>query len=114
MSKAPIAALAAVLASAATAHADPVVRTKQGLVQGFVSGAVEQFRGVPYATPPLGELRWRAPLPAQPWSGVRPATSFAAPCIQARQPAGLPTISEDCLYLNVYRPAGAREHDHKP
>jgi para-nitrobenzyl esterase len=114
MSRSFFVALAALAASAFAAHADPIVRTRQGLVQGFVSGGVEQFRGIPYATPPLGELRWRAPLPAQPWSGVRPATAFGAPCIQARQPANLPTISEDCLYLNVYRPAGSRERDRKP
>jgi carboxylesterase type B len=107
-------ALAAFAASASAAHADPVVRTRQGLVQGFVSGSVEQFRGIPYAAAPLGDQRWRAPQPAASWSGVRLATSFAAPCIQARVTAGLPPPNEDCLYLNVYRPAGAREHDRKP
>ncbi len=100
--------------SAARADSGPLVRTRQGLVQGLTVGNVEQFRGVPYATPPLGDLRWRAPLPAQTYSGIRQATAFPAPCIQGRVTAGLPPPNEDCLYVNVYRPAGSKEHGRMP
>ncbi|HTO98406.1 MAG TPA: carboxylesterase family protein [Myxococcales bacterium] len=106
--------LTAVLASAAHAQTGPLVRTRQGWVQGLTVGNVDQFRGLPYATPPLGELRWRAPLPPAALSGVRSATAFPAPCIQSRVTAGLPLPSEDCLYLNVYRPAGSTERKRMP
>jgi para-nitrobenzyl esterase len=68
-------------------------------------GAV--FKGVPYAQPPVGPLRWREPLPAKPWSGVRDATSFGAVCVQNSSvllPDAGETSSEDCLFLNVWTP----------
>jgi para-nitrobenzyl esterase len=108
--------LVGALMAVSAAHADwaPLARTRQGWVQGLTVGSVEQFRGLPYATPPLADLRWRAPMPPQSFSGVRQATAFPAPCIQSRVTAGLPLPSEDCLYVNVYRPAGSREHDRMP
>src|SRR5215470_5131055 len=66
-------------ASAAVAQSGPLVRTEQGWVQGLAVGNVEQFRGVPYATPPLGNLRWRAPLPPAFHAAVLQATAFPAP-----------------------------------
>ena len=101
-------------ASAAQAQSGPLVRTRQGWLQGLTTGSVEQFRGVPYATAPLGDLRWRAPLPAQPYSGVRQAASFGAPCFVGRATPGLPPPSEDCLYVNIYRPAGRTERSRLP
>ena len=83
----------------------PIVRTSQGLIEGFAEEGIFKFLGVPYAQPPVGELRWRPPAPAAGWAGVRPASEFGPICPQtagavfttraARQ-------SEDCLYLNVW------------
>ena len=97
------------LAAAAMAQPSAVVRTEAGLVQGTEEGGLAVYRGIPFAAPPLGELRWRAPQPAPKWSGVRSAGHFAASCMQ--QPpaelraAGALTLSEDCLYLNLWTPA---------
>lgn len=76
-----------------------VRRTAQGALRGSATGDVVSFKGVPYAAPPVGSLRWMPPQAAPRWHGVRDATSFASPCVQAS--GG----SEDCLYLNVYAPA---------
>ena len=76
----------------------PIVRVRQGQLQGTVADGVMVFKAVPFAAAPVGDLRWRAPRPAPKWSGVRPASAFSATCAQA----------EDCLYLNVYEPADAR------
>ncbi len=113
-------AVLACVAGALTVHtegADPgsVVRTRQGTVQGLTVGSVEQFRGIPYAAPPVGDLRWRAPGPPKPYAGgALQATSFPAPCVQGAAPAGFPAPSEDCLYLNLYRPAGSKEGKKMP
>jgi para-nitrobenzyl esterase len=91
-----------------------LVRTRQGLVQGLVAGNVEQFHGIPYALPPLDSLRWRPPLPPRPYVGVLHATNFPSPCMQARPVAGFAPPSEDCLYLNVYRPLRSNEGKRTP
>ncbi|MGI5151609.1 carboxylesterase/lipase family protein [Plantactinospora sp. CA-294935] len=78
------------------------VRTTSGLVRGVVEEEVRRFLGVPYAAPPVGELRWRAPGSVRPWSGVRDAGKPALPCRQA--PGEIQNSSEDCLYLNVTAP----------
>ena len=93
----------------------PVVSTTGGAVQGKHEGSVDAFLGIPYAKPPVGELRWRAPVNAEPWTGVRDATRFCASCIQIARPGDArpftqeflaePPFSEDCLYLNVWTPA---------
>jgi len=77
----------------------PTVKLEKGKVQGFVADGVAVFRGLPFAAPPVGELRWQAPKPALRWPDVRPANVFSATCAQA----------EDCLYLNVYEPADAKK-----
>ena len=104
---------AALLVGTAIVHtqdAAPVVKTRQGAATGLVTGNVEQFLGLPYAAPPTGDLRWRAPQPPKPYAGgTLQATEFPAPCIQGNARAGLPAPSEDCLFLNLYRPAGGRE-----
>ena len=82
----------------------PIVLTEGGSVRGTTSRreGVSVFKGIPFAAPPVGDLRWRAPQPAQPWEGVREADSFGAVCPQTPE-TGLPN-SEDCLYLNVWTP----------
>jgi para-nitrobenzyl esterase len=90
-----------------------VVKIDSGELQGVLADGVISFKGVPFAAPPLGELRWRPPQPVSKWSGVRQASEFGADCMQGRfgppPPAapGAPAPrvpSEDCLYLNVWRP----------
>lgn len=94
------------IASAASlAAAQPVVDAPCGSVQGIQSQGVRQFRGIPYAEPPTGDRRWRAPLAKRPWSGVRDCSQFGPVCPQAdtpRTPAS--SMSEDCLNLNVWTP----------
>lgn len=87
-------------------------QTRLGAVQGIEREGVERFLGLPYAAPPVGELRWREPQPAVPWQGTHDATRFPNRCWQAPPPdvlSGRETpgeMSEDCLYLNIYTPAG--------
>ena len=102
------AALAAALAlGAGAAHAQPV-HIAQGDLAGVTAGQVESFKGVPFAAPPVGDLRWRPPAPPPSWSGVKSAGDFGPICMQANRGffAQMP-MSEDCLTLNVWRPAGA-------
>ena len=87
------------------------IATDAGLVEGTVSAdsKVRIFKGIPFAAPPVGALRWKAPQPVPSWTGVRKATEFGARCMQGRiyhdmifRDSG---PSEDCLYLNVWTPA---------
>ena len=105
---ATLAAVAAVLTlSAASAQAAPdTVKVAQGELHGAVAGQVASFKGVPFAAPPVGDLRWRPPQPAKPWTGVREATAFGPQCMQMRAVTPDVNQSEDCLTLNVYTPAG--------
>jgi para-nitrobenzyl esterase len=85
------------------------VRTADGWVRGKAAGATAEYLGIPYAAPPVGALRWQPPHPVAPWHGTRQATSFAPHCAQ---PAfGVASTSEDCLYLNVFAPADARDRN---
>jgi para-nitrobenzyl esterase len=85
---------------------DLIVHTQSGDVQGITANAMNQWRGIPYVAPPLGDLRWRPPAPVEPWSGVRDATHFAASCIQLVSDTKA-IGREDCLYLNVFTPPSA-------
>lgn len=93
------------------------VHLDSGLVSSIAgsNAAVRVFRGIPYAAPPVGKLRWRAPQPATHWDGVRKADEFGAMCMQPPFRGGNPTatppkMSEDCLFLNVWTAAtSARE-----
>jgi para-nitrobenzyl esterase len=96
----------------------PTARVEQGTLAGVaLPDGVRAYRGVPFARPPLGDLRWRPPLPPEPWEGVRPADTFAP---HAPQPPVTDTISgsryepqsEDCLYLNVW--TEAEEGERRP
>ena len=89
---------------AASALEGPV-KTESGLVAGS-GGEVQVFKGIPYAAPPVGDLRWRPPQAPQPWQGVRQATEFGPACAQPASLMGnFPNQSEDCLTLNVWTPA---------
>jgi para-nitrobenzyl esterase len=104
-----------------TSYADPLkVKTEQGKIQGKTinNGKVNAFLGLPYAAPPVGDLRWKAPEPPAKWKGARDATKFGAHCAQGRvfddmifQDSG---PSEDCLSLNVYSPADAKDQSKLP
>jgi para-nitrobenzyl esterase len=85
------------------------VAVEGGLIAGGQEGAALVYRGIPYAAPPVGPLRWRPPQPVLPWKGVRAATQFGANCLQPANPRdngiGPGSSSEDCLTLNVWAPA---------
>jgi para-nitrobenzyl esterase len=82
--------------------------TAQGQLQGAaVADDLRVFRGIPFAAPPVGANRWRAPQPLEPWSGVRDATTFGPRCMQRGGDAA--SMSEDCLYLNVWSAAPSQE-----
>jgi len=93
--------------AAASAENPKTVRVAAGELLGEVRNGVRVFRGVPYAAPPVGELRWKAPQPAKPWPGIRKATDFGAPALQGEAFYPRSTQSEDCLSLNVWAPADA-------
>jgi para-nitrobenzyl esterase len=81
------------------------VQTQLGTLEGFVESGVHKFYGIPYAKPPVGDLRWRAPAPVVPWASVRPAKTFGPASVQTVGAAfDLRVVeqSEDCLYLNVW------------
>jgi len=83
----------------------PVVRTAEGPVRGFVRGGVSVFLGIPYAAPPVGNLRWRGPQSVEHWQEPLDATHYANTCPQVTELgafAGPASITEDCLYLNVF------------
>jgi len=77
-----------------------------GRVEGVLTDGVVSFKGIPFAAPPIGDLRWKAPHPVEPWNGVKKADSFGAMCMQdanmSRMFGGPQEMSEDCLYLNVW------------
>jgi len=96
-------------------HAAPVVYTDKGAVRGLVKDGVDVYLGIPYAAPPVGNLRWRPPQPAHRWNGVRVATEYANTCPQVTELgafAGPSSTSEDCLYLNVFTTGSSHAHHH--
>ena len=120
------AALAVVLVAASVSHCsrakapdkiavDPTSQrtTQSGTVVGYKGQYGDHaWRGIPFAKPPVGPLRWRAPQPPDPWNGTREALAFGSACTQYGSAfggipdakPGVPTGSEDCLYLNIYAP----------
>lgn len=94
---------------ALTSDQVPVVHTENGWVSGSLENGVRVFRGIPYARAPLGPLRWRPPQPVNPWRGARQAVKFGPDCPQSSNIVSRASHqSEDCLYLNVWAPAGAQ------
>ena len=115
--------LMGILASCSTEKLIDTVSVTGGKLQGVLTENPEVmiFKGVPYAAPPVGDLRWKAPQPVIPWDGVKVADTFGAPSVQrGRQPGSfyykefqpepLPPPSEDCLFLNVWAPAKTVGH----
>ncbi len=103
-----LAACASLAAQPETGSEFATVRTASGQVRGKISndGTVEVFKGIPYAAPPVGELRFKAPRPAASWSGVRDALEAGSPCPQTGR---LASTNEDCLHLNVWAPHRAKK-----
>jgi para-nitrobenzyl esterase len=105
-----LALLAVVLTLLVTGRADAQVQTDAGAIEGLPAdeAGVRAYLGIPYASPPVGALRWEAPRPVVPWKGIRKATAFGARCVQARifnDMVFRDEPSEDCLFLNVWTPA---------
>lgn len=96
-----LASIPLALIAAGAAAAEPVAQTDTGIVSGNAEDGAIGFKGIPYAAPPVGDLRWRPPQPVEPWKGIRRADHFGPSCIQA----DLKDASEDCLSINVWRPA---------
>ncbi len=107
----------AAAAARPSADTEAALPTQSGWIRGHDHGGVTRYLGIPYATPPVGNLRWKAPRDPAPWDGVRDANQFGNACAQignfyASDNAAefdKPYGSEDCLYLNVWAPPGARE-----
>ena len=110
----------AVLCLTACTDKNPILTVEGGQIQGVPTGTagVTVFRGIPFAAPPVGELRWKEPQPVIPWEGVKVADTWGAPAWQAKHSGGGytpefffdgdPDFSEDCLYLNVWTPAAGK------
>jgi len=102
-----------VAAMATLAAAPAVITVDGGQISGTSADGVRAYKGIPFAAPPVGELRWKAPQPVVAWSGVKQADAFGPQCMQQPYPANSPyatapsPTSEDCLYLNVWTAAGA-------
>jgi para-nitrobenzyl esterase len=97
-------ALLSIPAQAAISQA----QTTAGAVQGEVVDGIGEFKGIPFAAPPVGDLRWKAPQPARPWQGVRKTVAFGPACMQGpilAQMGSTAAQSEDCLYIDVWTPA---------
>ncbi|HZZ58275.1 MAG TPA: carboxylesterase family protein [Opitutaceae bacterium] len=112
MTRLPLLAAAGLLAltsSLRSADLDLTIPLNSGVIEGFREGPVRAFLGIPYAAPPVGDLRWKPPMPVEPWGGIRPATHFGArpmqPILWQDMVFRDPGCSEDCLTLNVWSPA---------
>jgi para-nitrobenzyl esterase len=104
------------LAPLAAAGERVTVKIDSGVLAGSAEGQVESFKGVPYAAAPVGDLRWAPPAPVPAWSGERAANAYGLICPQKVNANGTPNLggasgatSEDCLYLNVWAPRGAKK-----
>lgn len=101
-------------ASATTIVEAQVVETKAGSVRGVTADKIDSYLGIPYAAPPVGPLRWRAPQPPISWTGVRDAKAYGSRCPQGQSSNGPRSEAEDCLFINVQRPAGMAPDDRRP
>jgi para-nitrobenzyl esterase len=106
-----VAGAGAVASAADTPATTTTVTIDTGKLHGDAQGEVVSFKGIPFARPPVGELRWKPPQPAAKWQGVRDAAGYGADCMQVPFPSDAAPLgmkpAEDCLYLNVWRPAHA-------
>ena len=105
----------ALAASGLAFAANDAIKVDGGLISGTTADGVRSFKGIPFAAPPVGDLRWKAPQPVLAWDGVRKCETFGPECPQAPYPAGSMYASppqkqsEDCLYLNVWTAARSGE-----
>src|SRR5690348_8372692 len=102
-----IAAACVLMAMAATngvAESGPVVGTEDGVFRGVTTPTMNEFLGIRYAQAPVGDLRWRPPQPAARGAGIQDASQFGNHCPQPPSPFGVATLTEDCLFLNVFTP----------
>jgi para-nitrobenzyl esterase len=81
------------------------VKVEGGLVQGVAADGLTAYKGIPFAAPPVGDLRWRPPQPAARWAGVRNADRFAPACLPSMGDPPASGAGEDCLHLNLWTPA---------
>lgn len=89
----------------------PVVQTSKGALRGMISDGVRVFKGVPFAKPPVGDLRFKPSVPGDPWDGIREATEFGPAPVQVAAPGFVANpMDEDCLYLNVFAPVEPGPH----
>jgi para-nitrobenzyl esterase len=93
-------------ADSGAAGQDVVTVPNVGMIAGSKTATMRSFEGIPYAAPPVGPLRWKAPQKAAPLTGVLDATKFGSGCVQDQNPFGTGSTNEDCLFLNVYAPTG--------
>src|SRR5262245_16495516 len=110
-------ASAVAIAPLVLSAAPDVVKVDGGQISGTVAEGVRIFKGIPFAAPPVGDLRWKPPQPAAAWTGVRKADAFGPMCMQQPYPESSPyytsgvtpglAMGEDCLYLNVWTAAAA-------
>jgi para-nitrobenzyl esterase len=109
----PVALLLTPLFAAHAQTGFPQVKIDTGILQGSHQADITSFKGIPFAAPPVGMNRWRAPQPAAKWEGVREATKYGADCMQLPFPSDAAPLGtppdEDCLYLNVWTPAHSAE-----
>src|SRR5579872_4276561 len=112
--------LSAILLAAVSSRSLAVTtaaKVEQGLLKGNRQGELTVYKGVPFAAPPIGDLRWRPPQAPEKWQGVRPADKFGPQCVQGfgagPESSKAQEMSEDCLYLNVWTPAKSA-HEHIP
>jgi len=100
-----------IIARLASQISETTIRTRSGLISGSIEHGVLVFKGIPFAQPPVGVLRWRPPQPVKQWKGARSATAWGPICMQERKVdpgIGIGEISEDCLTLNVFEPYGTK------
>ncbi|KAH8686084.1 prolyl oligopeptidase-like protein [Tricladium varicosporioides] len=117
-----IARLSILLAASTVSLASQQVTTSYGTVEGVISdvnSAVAVYKGIPFATPPISDLRWKAPTSPSNWTGILNATSFGPDCAQSYSALGVfssgsEDISEDCLYMNIWTPANATSASNLP
>ena len=106
-----VAALAAIFLTGARAAESLQIEGGQIADAAPDDSGIRVFKGIPYAAPPVGELRWKAPQPVQPWDGIRSIAEWGPRCVQSNRLGDFDPLNkrmdEDCLYLNVWTPAKA-------
>ncbi len=104
----------AAIVAHATPRSQPIVVTPAGTIAGLGIGKMDAYRGIPYAAPPVGPLRWEPPQTPTPWLGTLDATQFANHCPQNASYSGIASTTEDCLYLNVFVPKNTAPNANLP